>query len=162
MQKLLDDVGRLDERVGRLNRHFDQTVEDIRQIRITTDKVTKRAERIDEIQLGPDSPTADLPPPVPAIAAEMNSCNNDMATRFSCVISYWKSHGAGATATGSGNHHRGKLMDIVISEFSIFVVAVLILAVIIVMLGVKAVSQGYEYTVERFGRYTRTLKPGCT
>ncbi len=51
-------------------------------------------------------------------------------------------------------------MDIVISEFSIFVVAVLILAVIIVMLGVKAVSQGYEYTVERFGRYTRTLKPG--
>lgn len=51
-------------------------------------------------------------------------------------------------------------MDIFISEFSIFVIAVLILAVIIVMLGVKAVSQGYEYTVERFGRYTRTLKPG--
>lgn len=70
VQKLLDDVGRLDERVGRLNRHFDQTVEDIRQIRITTDKVTKRAERIDEIQLGPDSPAADLPPPAPAIVAE--------------------------------------------------------------------------------------------
>lgn len=51
-------------------------------------------------------------------------------------------------------------MDFIISEFSIFVIAVLILAVIIVMLGVKAVSQGYEYTVERFGRYTRTLKPG--
>jgi regulator of protease activity HflC (stomatin/prohibitin superfamily) len=47
-----------------------------------------------------------------------------------------------------------------ISEFSIFVIAVLIFAVIIVILGVKAVSQGYEYTVERFGRYTRTLKPG--
>lgn len=65
VQKLLDDVGRLDDRVGRLNRHFDQTVEDIRQIRITTDKVTKRAERIDEIQLGPDSPAGDLPPPAP-------------------------------------------------------------------------------------------------
>lgn len=51
-------------------------------------------------------------------------------------------------------------MSFIISEFSIFVIAVLILAVIIVMLGVKAVSQGYEYTVERFGRYTRTLKPG--
>lgn len=70
VQKLLDDVGRLDERVGRLNRHFDQTVEDIRQIRITTDKVTKRAERIDEIQLGPDSPAADLPPPTPVAVAE--------------------------------------------------------------------------------------------
>jgi DNA recombination protein RmuC len=65
VQETLDDVGRLDERVGRLNRHFDQTVEDIRQIRITTDKVTKRAERIDEIQLGPDSPAGDLPPPAP-------------------------------------------------------------------------------------------------
>ncbi|WP_316979720.1 SPFH domain-containing protein [Shumkonia mesophila] len=47
-----------------------------------------------------------------------------------------------------------------ITGFSIFVVAVLILAVIVVLLGVKAVTQGYEYTVERFGRYTRTLKPG--
>jgi regulator of protease activity HflC (stomatin/prohibitin superfamily) len=47
-----------------------------------------------------------------------------------------------------------------ISEFSIFVIAVLIFAVVIVLLGVKAVSQGYEYTVERFGRYTRTLTPG--
>lgn len=47
-----------------------------------------------------------------------------------------------------------------ITGFSLFVVVVLILAVIIVLLGVKAVSQGYEYTVERFGRYTRTLTPG--
>lgn len=47
-----------------------------------------------------------------------------------------------------------------ITGFSLFVVVVLVLAVIIVLLGVKAVSQGYEYTVERFGRYTRTLTPG--
>ena len=47
-----------------------------------------------------------------------------------------------------------------VSEFSIFVIAVLVLAVIIVVLGVKAVPQGFEYTVERFGRYTRTLTPG--
>jgi len=70
VHKLLDDVTRLDDRVGRLHRHFDQTVEDIRQIRITTDKVTKRAERIDEIQLGPDSPAGDLPPPAPRPAAD--------------------------------------------------------------------------------------------
>ncbi len=42
----------------------------------------------------------------------------------------------------------------------IFVVAVFVLAMVLVVLGVKRVPQGYEYTVERFGRYTRTLRPG--
>ncbi len=42
----------------------------------------------------------------------------------------------------------------------IFVLAVLVLAVITVMLGVKRIPQGMEYTVERFGRYTKTLRPG--
>ena len=40
-----------------------------------------------------------------------------------------------------------------------FGVAVVVLAVVLIALGVKAVSQGWEYTVERFGRYTRTLRP---
>lgn len=44
--------------------------------------------------------------------------------------------------------------------FSVFVVALAILAVILVFLGVKSVPQGMEYTVERFGRYTETLAPG--
>ncbi len=39
-------------------------------------------------------------------------------------------------------------------------VALLILAVVIVMMAVKRVPQGTEYTVERFGRYIKTLKPG--
>jgi len=38
--------------------------------------------------------------------------------------------------------------------------AAIILALVIVLLGVKSIPQGYEYTVERFGRYTRTLEPG--
>lgn len=42
-------------------------------------------------------------------------------------------------------------------EFSVLIAA---LAVIIVILGAKRVPQGYEYTVERFGRYTKTLRPG--
>ncbi len=46
------------------------------------------------------------------------------------------------------------------TAFSIFVIAALIFAVVIVFAGVKTVPQGYEYTVERFGRYTRTLRPG--
>lgn len=36
----------------------------------------------------------------------------------------------------------------------------LIFAFVLIMLMVKSVPQGEEWTVERFGRYTRTLKPG--
>ena len=44
--------------------------------------------------------------------------------------------------------------------FATFVLALLVLAVVLVFLGVKSVAQGFEFTVERFGRYTRTLRPG--
>ncbi len=44
---------------------------------------------------------------------------------------------------------------------SVITVAVLvILAIVIVFAGVKSVSQGWEYTIERFGKYTRSLGPG--
>jgi len=46
--------------------------------------------------------------------------------------------------------------------FDIFVVALLVLFVMTVVASVKIVPQGYNYTVERFGRYTRTLTPGLT
>jgi regulator of protease activity HflC (stomatin/prohibitin superfamily) len=35
-----------------------------------------------------------------------------------------------------------------------------VFAVVLIFMGVKSVPQGREYTVERFGRYTRTLTPG--
>lgn len=41
-----------------------------------------------------------------------------------------------------------------------FVIAVVVFAVAVVALGVVRVPQGSEFTVERFGRYTRTLAPG--
>ena len=44
--------------------------------------------------------------------------------------------------------------------FQEFVMLILVLAVVLVAMGVKSVEQGTEYTVERFGRYTRTLRPG--
>ncbi|MEA3275090.1 MAG: SPFH domain-containing protein [Pseudomonadota bacterium] len=40
------------------------------------------------------------------------------------------------------------------------VIGIVVLAVLIVALGVKQIPQGSEYTVERLGRYTRTLTPG--
>jgi regulator of protease activity HflC (stomatin/prohibitin superfamily) len=35
-----------------------------------------------------------------------------------------------------------------------------ILALLVLFAGAKTVPQGYNYTIERFGKYTRTLKPG--
>ncbi|HEY2034885.1 MAG TPA: SPFH domain-containing protein [Rhizomicrobium sp.] len=43
---------------------------------------------------------------------------------------------------------------------TLFVFAVLFLALITIFAGVKSVPQGREWTVERFGRFTRVLKPG--
>jgi len=46
--------------------------------------------------------------------------------------------------------------------FEVFAIAVLVLAIFLALSSIKIVPQGYEYTAERFGRYTRTLKPGIT
>lgn len=67
--RLLEDVTRLDDRVGKLDRHFNQATDDIRQIRISTDKVTKRSERIQEIELEQPGAIADAAPPKPRLAA---------------------------------------------------------------------------------------------
>ncbi|MCZ6494569.1 MAG: SPFH/Band 7/PHB domain protein, partial [Alphaproteobacteria bacterium] len=47
-----------------------------------------------------------------------------------------------------------------ITPFALFVVVLVVLAIAVIFLGVKIVPQGFEYTVERFGRYTHTLRPG--
>ena len=44
----------------------------------------------------------------------------------------------------------------------ILVLALLALAVIVAFGSIKMVPQGREYTVQRFGKYTRTLKPGIS
>ncbi|GAB6052205.1 SPFH domain-containing protein [Magnetospira thiophila] len=47
-----------------------------------------------------------------------------------------------------------------IGSFPTFALAILVFAVVMVVLSVKVVPQGLEFTVERFGRYIRTLPPG--
>ena len=68
---MLGDVNRLDDRVGKLQDHFGLAVDDIRQIRISTDKITKRGERIEEIEVGEGGPEAgpveELPTPKPRV-----------------------------------------------------------------------------------------------
>jgi regulator of protease activity HflC (stomatin/prohibitin superfamily) len=47
-----------------------------------------------------------------------------------------------------------------IESYGIFVLVLAVFAIVLVIAGVKSVPQGSEWTVERFGRYTRTLRPG--
>lgn len=42
----------------------------------------------------------------------------------------------------------------------VVVLAIVILAIVVLFAGVKQVPQGFNWTVERFGRYTGTLQPG--
>ena len=44
--------------------------------------------------------------------------------------------------------------------FTIFVLVMVLLALVLLLLAVKVVPQGWEFTVERFGRFTRSLRPG--
>src|SRR5947207_1847119 len=44
--------------------------------------------------------------------------------------------------------------------FDVFAIILVALAILTLFAGVKTVAQGYNWTVERFGRYTRTLSPG--
>ena len=44
--------------------------------------------------------------------------------------------------------------------FDVFVIALVFVVIVTIAMGVRTVPQGYAYTVERFGRYSRTLGPG--
>jgi Membrane protease subunits, stomatin/prohibitin homologs len=47
-----------------------------------------------------------------------------------------------------------------LTGFDITVIVIVAIVILILFAGIKTVPQGYAYTVERFGRYTRTLTPG--
>ena len=52
MYALLEAIGRLDQRVDKLQSHFGQAEKDLREIRISTDKVANRGGRIQELDIG--------------------------------------------------------------------------------------------------------------
>ena len=51
-------------------------------------------------------------------------------------------------------------MNVFLSGGDIAIIALVLFAIIVLFAGIKQVPQGYNWTVERFGRYTRTLQPG--
>ncbi|WP_261401359.1 DNA recombination protein RmuC [Chenggangzhangella methanolivorans] len=66
--RLLDDVRRVGERVEKLKAHFGQVVGDLDQIAISTDKISRRGLRLEQMELG-EGPQA-LPNPLRREAAE--------------------------------------------------------------------------------------------
>ena len=47
-----------------------------------------------------------------------------------------------------------------LAGFSVFAILIALFVIVTIMMGVRTVPQGYNYTVERFGRYNKTLSPG--
>jgi DNA recombination protein RmuC len=62
VQKLLADVGRLGDRVAKLDTHFRQAEEDVAQIRASAEKIAKRGQKIEALEFD-DAPE----PPVKAL-----------------------------------------------------------------------------------------------
>ncbi len=52
---LIEDITRLDDRIDSLSKHFDMASRDIGDIRISSGKISRRIDKIEEIELGPDS-----------------------------------------------------------------------------------------------------------
>jgi DNA recombination protein RmuC len=64
-----DDLNRLRDRVLKLQKHFGDVNEDVRQILISADKIEKRAGRIEELDFSkPEAPAEPAPPARPAAA----------------------------------------------------------------------------------------------
>ena len=67
--RMMGDVGRLRDRVLKLQQHYGQAGEDMRQILISTEKIGTRAGRIDELDFGDGEAGGDAPRIMPAPAA---------------------------------------------------------------------------------------------
>ena len=68
-----DDLGRLRERVLKLQKHFGDVNEDVRQILISADKIEKRAGRIEELDFTKEPP-AGSPAPRQGRAPSCSRC----------------------------------------------------------------------------------------
>ena len=59
--RLMEDVGRLDDRVRKLQTHFGQTGKDIDDILVSTKKLTSRGAKIEALELGGEAVGEEAP-----------------------------------------------------------------------------------------------------
>ena len=60
VEKMMDDIRRLDRRISNLQNHFNSAITDMTQIRISTDKILKTGIKIDNLHFQDETPAADL------------------------------------------------------------------------------------------------------
>lgn len=53
---LVDDIGRLDDRIENLSKHFDMASRDINDIKVSSGKISRRIQKIEDFQLGESEP----------------------------------------------------------------------------------------------------------
>ena len=70
VHKLLEDMSRLDDSVGKLKTHFNQAQKDIGDIEISSGKIMRRGARIEDLQLGDADEAAGMLSPPDGKAAE--------------------------------------------------------------------------------------------
>lgn len=68
--RLMEDVGRLDDRVRKLQQHFIQTQKDIELIVTSTDKVTRRGQKIEALEFAGDQERPERAQPASPRAAD--------------------------------------------------------------------------------------------
>ncbi len=67
---------------------------------------------------------------------------------------------ANLSVLAGGHRLNSDRTENLMNEVFLLLLVLIGLAIVLVFAGVKTVSQGEEYTVERFGRYTKSLSPG--
>jgi DNA recombination protein RmuC len=72
--RLMEDVVRLDDRVRKLQTHFGQAQKDIDDILVSSNKVTRRGQKIEALEFSNDRPAADTP--AVADVAEQNTASS--------------------------------------------------------------------------------------
>jgi DNA recombination protein RmuC len=66
VSRLMEDLSRLDDRVRKLQAHFGQATRDIDDILVSSNKVVKRGQKIEALELGALPGEAETPKPLPA------------------------------------------------------------------------------------------------
>jgi DNA recombination protein RmuC len=64
VRKIIDDVGRLRERVEKLDQHFRHAQDCVTQIGTSTEKIVRRGQRIDALEFDEAAPSAVAAAPV--------------------------------------------------------------------------------------------------
>src|SRR5205823_8814875 len=84
--RLLEDVGRLKDRVLDLQRHFSQANSDLEKLGVSADKITKRGLRIEQLDLAePPRITADDGAKLRLVSPELSSSGPNKSLPFFLV-----------------------------------------------------------------------------